>query len=181
MLVLLLACAACGVGELICFLVCRKRRKKRKRDTFKSIYKLMERRVLDKTLQNRITSDQAASEEYQSLFLRVEFPDTTPWVASVFALDEPVTIGRSRENKISLRDGEVSRIHCKIARVGFNLYLQDLGSANGTLLRHGLFRKCSMKAQQIESLEDGDRIVIGNFRLRIRVFYGREAAEYYNG
>ncbi|MCD8157247.1 MAG: FHA domain-containing protein [Clostridiales bacterium] len=178
MILLLLACGAAGIGEGIIFLILRKTKQKKLRETCKSIYKFMEIRVLNKTLQNRITSDQAALEEYQSLFLRIDFPDTKPWLASVFALDEPVTIGRSRDNKASIRGEEISRLHCKIARVGYRLYLQDLGSANGTVVRHGLFRKKQLGGQEIEELEDGDRILVGNYCLRIGLFYDREAAEH---
>ncbi|MCC8029410.1 MAG: FHA domain-containing protein, partial [Lachnospiraceae bacterium] len=176
-----IACAVCAAGETIIFLIGRHRRKKRKLKTMKSAYKLMEGRVLEETLKNRITNEQASAREYQSLFLRVEFPDTKPWLANVFALDESITIGRSRENKISIRDPGISRLHCKITLISRRLYLQDLGSANGTIVRHGLFRKSCLSGQQVEQLENGDRIMLGNYRMKITVFYGREAAENHMG
>lgn len=176
MAVLIFVCVACGIVELILLGIHRHRWKKRRQQTLKSLYKLMEERVLTKTLQNHITSEQAAVSEYQSPFLRIEFPDTKPWLANVFALDESITIGRSRENKVSIRDAELSRLHCKIALVNQNLYLQDLGSANGTAIRHGLFRKTRLAGQQTELLRDGDLILLSNYRMKLTVFYGREAA-----
>ena len=83
------------IVELIYFLVYRQRKKHREKMTIQSLYKLMEVRVLNRTLQNRISSEQAAEYEYQQFFVRLEFLDAKPWMACLFAMDECVTIGRN--------------------------------------------------------------------------------------
>ncbi len=177
MLIFMIVCIVCAAGESILLFVSRRRTKARMKKTRKSLCKLMEERVLLRTLQSNITSDEAASAEYQSLFVRIEFPDTSPWLANVFALDECITIGRSRENKITIRDDGVSRLHCKIALINSALYLQDLGSANGTRIRRNCFREIILAGQEFCRLQDKDRIIIGNYRMRMRILYGYQAVK----
>lgn len=172
---LFFVCGGCGLAELIIFMV-RKRKMKGRRDRIlKTLYKMMENRVLSKTLCRNISRDQAAEEEFQSAFLCLEFPDTKPWLANIFSLDEAITIGRSRDNMVSIRDSRISRLHCKIAVVNGGLYLQDLGSANGTKIRHGFFHRKILSHHDTEKLQDGDVIVLGNYRMKIRIYYGSEA------
>lgn len=45
-----------------------------------------------------------------------------------------LSIGRSDNNDVVLASPQVSRQHAKINRIGDKLYLQDLGSANGTFI-----------------------------------------------
>lgn len=176
-MLLVLICAVCGLIELIILSISRKVEKGRNVQTLKTIYKMMESRVLSKTLCRNITSEQAATEEFQSAFLRIEFPDTKPWLANIFPLDETITIGRSRDNMVAIRDKMVSRLHCKIAVINGSLYLQDLGSANGTKIIHGLFHKSVLSRQDTEQLKDKDVIVLGNYKIKIRIFYGSEAVK----
>lgn len=60
---------------------------------------------------------------------------TRPLLMCLFSLDECVAIGRSRENKICIRDDLLSRLHCKISLEGGCLVLQDMMTANGTRIR----------------------------------------------
>jgi len=46
----------------------------------------------------------------------------------------PFTIGRARECNLVIDSGEVSRLHAQLTRDHLNLYLEDLGSTNGTLV-----------------------------------------------
>jgi pSer/pThr/pTyr-binding forkhead associated (FHA) protein len=53
----------------------------------------------------------------------------------VFEIDRPLmVIGRQVGNEIQINDGQVSRRHCQLENRDGNLYLTDLGSANGTYL-----------------------------------------------
>jgi pSer/pThr/pTyr-binding forkhead associated (FHA) protein len=70
---------------------------------------------------------------------------------------ERMTIGRSPEAEVFLDDVTVSRNHALLVRRRDGLYIDDLGSLNGTYVnRH-----------RIEShlLDDGDEIQIGKFKL----------------
>jgi two-component system cell cycle response regulator len=47
-------------------------------------------------------------------------------------VDTPVTIGRDEQVELPLRDGSISRRHCRVEREGDGYVLVDLGSTNGT-------------------------------------------------
>lgn len=71
--------------------------------------------------------------------------------------DERTTIGRSPDAEIFLDDVTVSRKHALVVRRKDGLYLDDLGSLNGTYVNR----------RRIEShkLVDGDELQIGKYRL----------------
>jgi len=68
-----------------------------------------------------------------------------------------VSIGRSPDAEVFLDDVTVSRNHALIVRRKDGLYIDDLGSLNGTYVNR----------RRIEShkLEDGDEIQIGKYKL----------------
>lgn len=175
MIVMMIVIGVCLIGELCLFAMWQMNKRKKKNKVIKSLYKLMEERVLSATLRNRITSEQAAAMEYQNLFLQLEFKYAKPSLMYVFDLEESITIGRSRENKICIRDDTLSRMHCKIALINGNLYIQDLGTANGTVIKRGV-RKIYIPSQQSEIVEDGDLLMVGNYKIKIQFLYGYEAA-----
>ncbi len=70
---------------------------------------------------------------------------------------EEFTIGRSSGADLQLRDRLVSRNHCRIRRQGEDFRLEDLGSANGTLLN-------GQRVSQ-RPLKRGDEIGVGHTRI----------------
>lgn len=82
-----------------------------------------------------------------------------PIGASECVLDSfPVTIGRRRDNRISIADPAVSRYHCHIVRVNGHLRLRDLGSQNGV--------EVNGRPTVDHDLKAGDQIQIGAALLR---------------
>ncbi len=75
-----------------------------------------------------------------------------------------LTLGRSRESAVVLDDGRVSRRHARIACSAHGFEIQDLGSANGTLL-NGL----PLPARRPCPLRPGDIVQIGSFQLAVRL------------
>ena len=71
--------------------------------------------------------------------------------------DDKVSIGRTPEAGVFLDDVTVSRNHALLVRRPDGLYIDDLGSLNGTYVNR----------RRIEShrLEDGDEIQIGKYKL----------------
>lgn len=49
-------------------------------------------------------------------------------------IDKSLSIGRSDSNNLVLATSQISRQHAKINRIGEQLYVQDLGSSNGTFV-----------------------------------------------
>lgn len=67
------------------------------------------------------------------------------------------TAGREAESDIFLADITVSRRHCKFIVDGTGLWVEDMGSTNGTYVN-------GRRRDKI-SLEPGDEVIIGKFHL----------------
>ncbi|RLF23165.1 MAG: hypothetical protein DRN15_01345 [Thermoprotei archaeon] len=70
-----------------------------------------------------------------------------------------ITIGRSPESVITIPDPYISRLHAKIVKEGDSLYIEDLGSTNGTYV----YDKDEGKYRQIkkEPISDGALFKLG--------------------
>jgi len=81
---------------------------------------------------------------------------------SEFTLDpeRPLTLGRSTDATLQVRDAKLSRHHCEIRATREGCFVRDLGSKNGTFVNG---------ARVIEArLRNGDRIQIGLTRFLFR-------------
>jgi serine phosphatase RsbU (regulator of sigma subunit) len=88
--------------------------------------------------------------------LIVRFPDRAP---DHFPLGRlRITIGRSARNDLCLPDPFASRVHVEVRREGDEYFLQDLGSANGTLYN-------GVSVHGSVPLTPGGRIQIGETEL----------------
>lgn len=84
--------------------------------------------------------------------LIVRFPDRPP---DHFPLGRlRITLGRSARNDLCVPDPFASRVHAEVRREGDEYFLQDLGSANGTLYN-------GLTVQGSVALTPGGRIQIG--------------------
>lgn len=97
---------------------------------------------------------------------RLEYvaPDGTSHTRLLY---ETTTIGRHTDNDIQLLDPEVSKAHLVVRRMREGFVLEDLGSANGTLI-NGV-------RQTRARLGDNDVIVVGNSVMRFRIEAPRPA------
>ena len=76
---------------------------------------------------------------------------------------QPVTrLGRDPDNTIMLNDASTSSHHARISHDNGTWWLEDLGSATGTLLNE-------LPLSRPASLTDGDVIGIGVFRFKLEV------------
>ena len=88
--------------------------------------------------------------------LIVKYPDRSP---DHFPLGRlRITIGRSARNDLCVPDPFASRVHAEVRREGEEYFLQDLGSANGTLYN-------GSTVQGNITLSAGGRIQIGETEL----------------
>ncbi|MEM9073657.1 MAG: GGDEF domain-containing protein [Myxococcota bacterium] len=76
-----------------------------------------------------------------------------PNVGEMFKVDGLCEIGRAPSVKIHLTDTEISRRHARILTKGGRVFVEDLGSTNGTFVNGDPI--------EVQSLEDGDKIQIG--------------------
>lgn len=62
-------------------------------------------------------------------------PTLMTWKDHTFELNgELIRIGRSHHNEIVIKASGVSRFHCHLKRMGEQLFIEDLGSTNGTMI-----------------------------------------------
>ncbi|HEY0404329.1 MAG TPA: SpoIIE family protein phosphatase [Pyrinomonadaceae bacterium] len=84
--------------------------------------------------------------------LIVKYPDRN---SDIFPLGRlRITIGRSARNDLCIPDPFASRVHAEVRREGDQYFLQDLGSANGTLYN-------GATVESVVTLLPGGRIQIG--------------------
>jgi serine phosphatase RsbU (regulator of sigma subunit) len=84
--------------------------------------------------------------------LIVKYPDRN---SDIFPLGRlRITIGRSARNDLCIPDPFASRVHAEVRREGDQYFLQDLGSANGTLYNDAA-------VEGVITLTPGGRIQIG--------------------
>jgi len=80
--------------------------------------------------------------------------------------DEPVEIGRTKENTVVLDNPTVSSRHCSISRDGNRYVLRDLGSTNGTRVNARDIQETSLRPKDIvqvgsvEFLFDADDVEV---------------------
>ncbi|HEB59037.1 MAG TPA: FHA domain-containing protein [Gammaproteobacteria bacterium] len=80
---------------------------------------------------------------------------------------ESISIGRRHTNDIQLNDLTVSGRHALVTQLGENVFVDDLGSTNGTLLNGSRVTKSMIK--------HGDIIQVGNFQFS---YYADDVEEY---
>ena len=90
----------------------------------------------------------------------------------VFDPEKGVNIGRdSEKNNIFINEASVSMNHCKIFSDNMKVYICDLNSSNGTILKRGLFGNYLLEGGNSCELMSGDRVCIGSNVFKITLFY----------
>ncbi len=77
------------------------------------------------------------------------------------AVHGPVIVGRSPGSDIVIGGEYVSSRHARFVLMGQNLFIEDLGSTNGTAV-NGLY------ISEPTALKDGDRVSVGDVTMRVR-------------
>lgn len=91
--------------------------------------------------------------------VRLTCVDAVPSASNAEVSNFPVTIGRGDEADICIRDTWSSRVHCRLEIRDGQLWLEDLGSSNGTLVNG---------VRVSESLiQSGDQVTVGITTFRI--------------
>jgi hypothetical protein len=84
----------------------------------------------------------------------------------LFGADQPVIVGRHRDAHLRLVAEAVSREHLRVSVEAGKVFVEDLGSANGSLLNR---RRLSGRAE----IRPADAIQIGPYTLRVRALIPR--------
>lgn len=81
----------------------------------------------------------------------------------------PVTVGRAAPSEVMLQDPEISRAHCRVERLAFDMLITDLGSTNGTFID-------GKRVQGAAKIANGGILRIGRQLLRYELRNRREVA-----
>lgn len=77
------------------------------------------------------------------------------------AVRGPIIIGRSPGSDIVIGEDYVSSRHARFTLMGQNLFIEDLGSLNGTAVNNVFI-------QEPTALRNGDRVMVGDVTMRVR-------------
>lgn len=77
------------------------------------------------------------------------------------AVRGPIIIGRSPGSDIVIGEDYVSSRHARFTLMGQNLFIEDLGSLNGTAVDNVFI-------QEPTALRNGDRVMVGDVTMRVR-------------
>jgi two-component system response regulator AtoC len=87
--------------------------------------------------------------------LEIALLDAENVVAFPLPATGKVSIGRAEDNDLRIDDVSVSRRHA-VLHVGPPLHIEDLGSANGTLVRYGALSERAVETLEMKRLESGE-------------------------
>lgn len=92
---------------------------------------------------------------------RLQITDPPTRAGQRFDLGEELTVGRSRDCGVSLPDDTfVSQVHARVFRRDNALFVEDLGSTNGTFLNDD-------KVAAAVPLRSGDRLKVGRTTMEL--------------
>ena len=80
---------------------------------------------------------------------------------TTYDLADELTVGRAGGCQVTIDDSYISQLHARLFRREGQLYVEDLGSTNGTLVN-------GRRITGQHPLADGDTIELGTSRLRFR-------------
>lgn len=124
-------------------------------------YALKEESAMSDILKTIIADgNQFRDEDFEKKIPRLTFLTSAQVGRRIMLADDQVTLGRSPEATIMLRDRKVSRLHLAIDcdRRTNTYHIKDLGSSNGTLLNGNRVSEAPLK--------ESDKIIIGTTVLR---------------
>lgn len=127
-------------------------------------YELLKEEALDYVLKN---GSDAVFRMDQKIMMHVKSKEIN--VDTVFDPQENVVIGRSKDSTIAINSPVISSHHCQLSLSDGKVYVKDLGSSNGTVLKHGLKKTYIDSSSSVEIIS-GDKIIIGGICFKIELF-----------
>jgi pSer/pThr/pTyr-binding forkhead associated (FHA) protein len=92
--------------------------------------------------------------------MRLRIVDPEALRGQAFELTDEVTVGRSAGCGVHLLDTSVSQLHARLFRQSNTLWIEDLGSTNGTWVNR-------TKVSAPVALKRGDRVTVGGTVLEV--------------
>lgn len=158
---------------IVIFVVISHIKKSERQKCYAAAGNLLREEFLNYALQNTICPDSDITEPKSAkMMLCLKSKSVGKKAQFVFDPEKIVRIGRDdSENNIFINEASVSQKHCQIYSNDFKVFLLDLFSVNGTVVKRRVFKKYRiLDGNQIE-LRTGDKIVIGSAEFKVYLFY----------
>lgn len=168
MIIIILLCAvALAAGIAIFVMSCR--RHEERVQYYSAAKALVQSDILEYEIQNHETHGIAAPKSRRILlYLRVASKQAKKYVLDP---QKGITFGRDTKTcDVLLNEAIVSEHHCRIQEKNGQVWLTDLGSSNGTILRKGLFHKVRLGSGQSVRVSSGDRLIVGSAVFDLTLF-----------
>ena len=112
----------------------------------------------EKEIREVISNEELYGASWPERFLIVPIGHDVPRTKYPLNKNE-ITIGRSRDNDITIPDKCISRVHARVILEGLQVLIEDMGSKNGI--------KVNSEPKQRHELKHGDRFSIGSTAFRL--------------
>ena len=170
-MIIIFCCALLVLAEIIVLMIMNKRNR-RMHERIRAASNIARDKKLEKMLTNPF--DPAAQKDNGAdcrSFICLTQTNSKTRHEYVYSLFDTITIGRSRNgNMLVLGDGLVSENHCAIYVYQNNVYVRDLNSANGVLVKAGMFKNYQLSGGNAMPIQDGYGLTIGSIEFRVKLF-----------
>lgn len=163
-----LLCVA-AVAAVVCLTLLGFRHQEERQRYYSAARALIQSEILDKEIRNGGGPEAGdPTARRLLLYLRVH---TRPMKKYVLDPRRGILFGRDAQScDVLLSEVVISEQQCRIVEHRGAIWLTDLGSANGTLVRKGLFRTLRLRGGQSVRLDSGDRLILGSVRFDLILF-----------
>lgn len=174
MIILFLVLVSVALITLIIIAIVRSNKAKEERQKYiMAAGNIFKEDYLNYTLQNPFDNNE--------IYLKPQDQKTMVYIKSmnknnrqqyVFDPNKKIIFGRDQQEcNLLINEASVSKKHCCIFSKGFDVFLADLNSSNGTVVHKGLFNNLLIDNGSMVKLESGDEIIIGSNKFKIILFY----------
>lgn len=160
------------VASTILSIIYVKRKNEEQEKCYNAAFNIIKEDLLDYSIQNSIIHNKREPSG-ERLMLRLKTIKSKKKDSFVFDPSKGIYIGRRKadnKNIICLNDIRVSQNHCVIYTDGIRMYIQDLNSLNGTVVKRGM-KSYFLGQGNIMELKNKDRLHIGAAIFKVTVFY----------
>lgn len=156
------------------FFFLRRRIIKQKKKRNQAAFDILKEDALCNALTNPVLTGRVEESRYQledKVMLQLLTKQAKKKVNYIFNPEKVITFGRNpKTSDVCLRDPLVSGTHCTIFKNEDKVWIKDMGSSNGTIVKRKRTR-CVLENEEALELKDKDVFQIGEISFRVKLFY----------
>lgn len=160
------------IGLIVLGIVITKQRNAEIQKYYSAAANIVKEDLLDYSIKNNIVNG-SNQPTVARLMLYLKTVNGKNRYSYVFDPAKIIRVGRKKindKNTICLNDIKVSHEHCIIYTDGYRVYLQDMNSLNGTVVKRG-FKKYLLNNGEVMEIVSKDKLYIGSVIFQVTIFY----------